>query len=128
MRNNFTKVVIVFILMTPIHAAPAMLGSICQIKGVIKKVSKRENSRKTFGTKESRSYIDWELDLKSVTFIKESDNKLCTQDFFKNKIFQLRFDEHKNNYLASECIEALTQYSGDEYSHGQWVWNIKKCN
>lgn len=128
MRNNFAKAVMIFILMSPIHAAPAMRGSVCQIKGIIKKVSKRENTRKNFGPMESKNYIDWELDLKNVTSVNKSDMKSCTQDFFKNKIFQLRFDEHKNNYSASECIEALTQFSGDEYSHGQWVWNIKKCN
>lgn len=109
------------------QAAPAMRGPLCTITGIIEKIASREEVykddewRKSWSLPKSKIYTDITIKVKSSTD-DSVDNKRCKQFYSKN-VFQLRDD--KSKALKGNCIKAQTQFSGDEFSIGQWLFSIE---
>lgn len=109
--------------------APALTSSLCLIKGTIATISERvepytpESWRISWGLPESRTYID----IKFKKIESTSPGPDCKVQELKKKTFQLRNLEDQKSLSVDDCIKAETQFSGDEFAMGQWVWNIRKC-
>ena len=113
-----------------LYAAPAMQGSLCEIKAIVKKIETRKDDysdrpkswKEDWGISSPVVYNDITLKvLYSKELVKGSDN--C-KTFVATKKFQLKRKESKPKF--GDCILAQTKFSGDEFLIGQWLFKIKQ--
>lgn len=116
-----------------VYAAPAMTSHVCSVKAVVEKIEKREEKyepeswRKAWGLPESQVYWDITLSVKDADLIEEHMTGDCTKEGLP-KVFQLRdrnFIGLLKKPAVGSCINARTQFSGDEFSIGQWLDDIE---
>ncbi len=109
-------------------AAPAMASSQCELKAKVVSIQERthtyspESWRKSWGLSKSIIYFDITLDISQVL-----GGENCKIETFKSTKFQLKNDEDKSRIIPKKCIQAKTQFSGDEFKIGQWLWDIRDC-
>lgn len=118
----------------PVFAAPLPPSDVCIVEGVIETVGQREEPytpeswRQSWGLPESRNYIDIELALERVSLHEEVDrDETCKFEALVEATFQLRSMDELHKLEAGKCVTGKTQYSGDEFAHGQWLWDIENC-
>ena len=121
-----------FLIIPYLLAAPAPPHKTCAIEGHIISVDEREDMRdpswaKSWGLDKKVTYTDINLKLQSVKLIKSELAGECTLEFFENKSFQLRPGQKDFHFSKGDCITAKTQFSGDEFLAGQWLWDIENC-
>lgn len=126
MKNSLS--ILLFICISSTLAAPAMKGPTCEITANVEQIQKRkefykdESWRKSWGLPKYIEYTDLTL---SVISSKETEKGFGScEEIAKKKIFQLRDKEIE--LKAKDCIRAQTQFSGDEFSIGQWLFKISK--
>ena len=111
-----------------LQAAPLPPSSLCEIKGVVKSIKMRkeyyqdEPWAKSWGLPEFVEYKDVEIKVIASKLIKKEMQGSCEMAKLPSK-FQLR--DKKESLKVGSCISANFQYSGDEFSHGHWLFNIK---
>lgn len=113
-------------------AAPAPPHNTCKVMGDIISIEQRIVERdsswvKAWGVDKKITYTDIELKLQSVKLITSEMAGECTLDFFEDKSFQLRPEDTNFNFSAGDCVRAKTQFSGDEFLAGQWIWDFQAC-
>ncbi len=120
---------------TPIlSAAPAVTSNLCHIQGIITSINQRthkyepESWRKSWRLPKERIYIDIQLDIQNVSSEGKTSDQGCMTESLKDKVFQLKDNQDQKKIKKGQCIKAKTQFSGDEFSIGQWLWEIKLCN
>ena len=111
-----------------VSAAPAMQSSLCEVKAIVVQIKERvhqyrpESWRKNWGLPKSITYTDVTLNLGQI-----SGASNCNKEFFNGRNFQLKKDSDKSKINVGDCILAKTQFSGDEFKIGQWLWDIRAC-
>ena len=104
-------------------AAPALTGPLCIVTGIVENTAERnvkyepESWRLSWQLPEYRVYTDVTVNLSSA-----GD---CDAAQFESKPFQLRGDADQSLLTKGACIRAKTQYSGDEFALGQWLFDIE---
>lgn len=120
---------------TSLYAAPALAGPKCKIKGVVESVTSREHQyqpeswRKSWGLSKSIEYTDIKLKVQESLLVSGGFGNGCGIEELKKRdsTFQLRSSENKDLLKSGKCIQAHTQFSGDEFAIGQWVFDVKPC-
>lgn len=117
-----------------VFSAPAMKSEVCLITGVVQSIENREHIykpeswRKSWGLPKSITYIDIKMNLSEVVpKQKDLETTECTLELLSEKTFQLRSKEERSKLEKGSCFRATTQFSGDEFAIGQWVWDIESC-
>ncbi len=106
-------------------AAPALTGPECAVIGTVGNIETRkhyyqpESWRVGWGLPEYRLYTDVTLHLTAAA------GEGCAMEAFQGKAFQLRVDQDAEKLETGLCLRALTQYSGDEFAIGQWLYDIE---
>ena len=125
---KFILILLQFLIVSKAKAAPAVSSPVCVIKGLIKKIEKREvdykpeSWRKSWNLPKSREYVDVTI---AVSTAKGLEGKAPQCDSLVGlKKFQLRDTTVKIS--TSQCIVSQTQFSGDEFALGQWIFKIKE--
>ena len=130
---------LMFVGAASVKSAPALSSSICQLRGELIDISQRKVSqgpkewRESWGLSEFREYTDIALKIIEVKKYDESSPATdCSLDYFQKnfqgKKFQIEPSEKKHRFLKKgTCLVAKTQFSGDEFAIGQWIWDIKEC-
>lgn len=111
-----------------VYAAPAVPSPVCAVQGLVKKIETRkvdykpESWRKSWGLAKARVYTDVTV---KVLDAKGLNNKEPYCDRFLGlKTFQLQ--DKVTKIKVSKCISAKTQFSGDEFAIGQWLFNVQE--
>ncbi len=105
-------------------AAPAMTSPLCVVKANVLKIEQRERKytpeswRKQWNLPKSITYTDVTLDIEKIS------GDQCSKETLSKNVFQLKSNE---TLKVGSCIIAKTQFSGDEFRIGQWLWDIKDC-
>ena len=131
------------------QAAPAMLGSLCGIVGLVQKIevrkkyynkekipssawASRESWRKSWGLPQYRIYHDATVSVNSTQKIRKNAFMGNCDQFLGKKIFQIKNKKELKkleNILkkskAGKCIRGKTESSGDEFVWGQWLFEVE---
>jgi hypothetical protein len=116
-----------------LKAAPALNSSQCRVRGIVESIHTRshkyepESWRKEWGLPKERIYVDIKLSLNDVSSAEVLGGSDCSLEHLQDKIFQLKSNQDQALITTGQCITALTQYSGDEFALGQWLWDIEPC-
>ncbi len=111
---NFLFLIVISILFSSASSAPP--SPTCALKGKVEKIE----TRKTMV--DNSSVRPTEKNYEDVTIKVSTIDGPCNQ-LMGSKVFQLR-DKNERPTIG-KCIAAKTQYSGDEFALGQWVFEIK---
>ncbi len=148
MMNKNTFLSLIFFLAVPqaaqtVLAAPAMESPECTLKGLVVKQEKRveeytnESWRKDWGLPKEHVYQDISIQVLENDYASEEDRDMAAQmpppeDCDKQgnlTVYQLRDDASffglfGNPKLLEKCITAKSKNSGDEFSYGNWLYDI----
>lgn len=108
------------------HAAPAPTGPICRITGIVEKLETRtrkyepESWRKSWNLPKEKVYFDVSIKVSSVHEL-EKGYEGC-EKLLSKRVFQLK---EQKNLKIGRCLRAKSQFSGDEFSIGQWLYDIE---
>ena len=126
------------------HAAPAMASPECTLLGMVVKEEKRiekyepESWRDAWGLPEEYVYHDISINVIENAYASEADEQMAQEieppedcdKTAKMTTYQLRSDVSffglfGNPKLVGKCIEAKSKNSGDEFSYGNWLYDIQ---
>lgn len=112
-------------------AAPAAPAPVCQIEGTVLSITEREVAykddswRKSWNLPESITYTDVTINVTEESLVENAGNpeqECKAHNLPEKRTYQLR---DKNTKLKEDQkIRAHTQYSGDEFAIGNWLYNI----
>lgn len=114
------------------HTAPAMNGALCFVEGQVRSLKKREQPyqdeqwRKAWGLPKVVIYWDIELEVKRAEQ-REPGMGSCTTEELSSETFQLRDEKELEKVVVGKCLQGLTQFSGDEFRIGQWLYDLSEC-
>lgn len=109
-----------------LYAAKAQSGPTCQIIGRVKEVQTRkfeykpESWRKSWDLPKYKIYYDATLEVLKSKEIGPGYGD-C-QNLKSKKVFQLK---DKKSVEVGRCFKAESKYSGDEFSIGQWLYELE---
>lgn len=114
----------------PSLAAPALPSPICLIRGQVEGTSTRvfeydSALQKSAQLPSTHTYHDVSLNLFTSTLTTGKKHKDCTK-LLQHKVFQLR--DKKVSLKKDQCIEARTEFLGDEFVSGQWIFDIQQLS
>lgn len=112
-------------------AAPAMRSHVCEITAVVQKIEERKESygkpeswRKAWGLPKFQKYTDVTLSIVSASLLEEYSMGECTPQKLP-EIFQLRGDVKSSKIPVGTCLKGKTQFSGDEFLIGHWLYDVE---
>lgn len=113
-------------------AAPALPSPQCLIEGTVTAIAEREHRydealRKSWNLPESITYIDISIDVTQARLESPAKGQNCDAAVLKKRPLQLKDPAERDKLKKGACIKALTQFSGDEFRIGQWLWRIEPC-
>ena len=121
------------LILSPLSAAPAMTGPECQLLASVEQVEQREELyqpdswRQAWGLPPAYTYTDIKLHvIHSHSVLTTGDASIAThtcQNLLEQPTFQLR--PGALTVHPGDCIHAQTQFSGDEFAMGQWLYAIQ---
>ncbi len=113
-----------------VEAAPAMPRDACRIEGKIVSMKERPQmieARKNFGESGEYTYVDIDVVVKSRALFEKmglpNDNACAPIKAPKVITYQLRADQKRP--AVGQKIRALTRFGGDEFSIGDWIYEIE---
>lgn len=118
---------------TPLHAAPSMAHDTCRVIGKVTSVETKEFKRNMPRSwlddwKLSNSYTETviKLDISTIEILKDIgyDKDSCTLEKAAEGYY-LRDKKFFKGFGAGDCISAETNFSGDEFRIGNWIYNIE---
>lgn len=111
----------------PSQAAPALPSPICLIRGQIEGLSTRVFEYDPVLLKNSKlpvTHTYHDVSLKVLSSALAKDQQGDCKKILTHQTFQLR--NKQDQLKKGQCIEAHTQFSGDEFVIGQWLFEIKQ--
>ncbi len=112
------------------YAAPAMQGPTCSLEGKVESVTERTEEykddlwRKSWDLSKDRKYTDIRLAVIKSSLVETGmSGETCSPERLGKVTFQLR--EGEIRLKVGDNIRAMTKFSGDEFSIGQWLYDVK---
>jgi len=116
----------------PSFASPAMTGPTCAVEGTVGSITERkeenapETWRKQYGLSKYREYTDVRLSVKNSSML---DPGMTGEDCSKERLEKITFQLRPTiigwaRIKVGDTISAKTEFSGDEFSIGNWLYDV----